>query len=98
MWHCGEGTYCVQMICGDMRSWVLLIYAACNPSEHRSLIWFTIWSSVMHALIMALHLPGQSIFDAHETGHLLGDVPAFLLVALVLWLLLPAKQVRVATA
>ena len=62
--------------------------AARHPSEHRSLIWFTIWSSIVHALIMA----GQSISDAHEMGHLLGDVPALLLVAVVLWLLLPSKQ------
>ena len=24
-----------------------------NPSEHRNLIWFIIWSSIVHALIMA---------------------------------------------
>jgi hypothetical protein len=95
VWHAGEGKYYLQMICGIYAVLgAFLINAARNPSEHRSLIWFTIWSSVVHALIMA----NQSIFDVHEMGHLLGDVPALLLVALVLWLLLPSKQARVVTA
>src|SRR5262249_48102493 len=40
---------------------------------------FTVWSSVVHAGIMAV----QSMPAAHS-GHLLGDVPALLLVAIVL--------------
>lgn len=31
----------------------------------------------------------QAIFDASEHAYLLGDVPALLLVALVLWILMP---------
>src|SRR5262245_44630752 len=95
VWHGGEGKYYPQMICGIYA--VLggfLINAARNPSENRSLIWFTICSSIVHALIMA----GQSISDAHEMGHLLGDVPALLLVALVRWLLFASKPVGVVTA
>ena len=42
------------------------------PSEHLSLISFTIWSSIVHAGIMAV----QATHDGHETGHLVGDVPA----------------------
>ena len=91
VWHGGQGKYYLQMICGIYAVLgVFLINAARDPSEHRSLIWFTIWSSVAHALIMA----GQSLSDAHEMGHLLGDVPALLLVAVVLWFLLPSKQAR----
>jgi hypothetical protein len=83
------------MICGIYAVLgAFLINAACNPSEHRSLIWFTIWSSLVHALVMV----NQSNFDVHEMGHLLSDVPALLLVALVLWLLLPSRQARVVTA
>ena len=93
MWHGGQGQYYLQMICGIYAVLgVFLINAARNPSEHRSLIWFAIWSSIVHALIMA----AQSISDVHETGHLLGDVPALLLVAVVLWLLLPSQPARVA--
>jgi len=40
-------------------------------------------------------MANQSILDTHEMGHLLGDVPALALVALVL---LPSKQARVVTA
>jgi hypothetical protein len=94
-WHGGEGHYYLQMICGVYAVLgAFLIAAAREPSEHRSLISFTVWSSVVHAGIMA----AQSISDGHETGHLIGDVPALLLVAAVLWFLSPAKQrVSVAT-
>lgn len=84
VWHGGEGRYYLQMICGFYAVLgVFLIKAARNPAEHRSLISFAIWSSIVHAAIMA----AQSIYDDHERGHLIGDVPALLIVALVLWLL-----------
>ena len=89
LWHGGEGRYYLQMICGVYA--VLggfLIAAARDPSQHRSLIAFTIWSSIVHAGIMAV----QAIMDGHEAGHLVGDVPALLLVAAVLWLLSPATR------
>ena len=89
VWHGGQGQYYLQMIAGLYAVLgAFLIAAAQNPPEHRSLISFTIWSSVVHAAIMAT----QAISDGHELGHLLGDVPALLLVALVLWLLLPARR------
>jgi len=89
VWHGGEGKYYFQMICGVYAVLgAYLIAAARKPSEHRSLISFAIWSSVVHAGIMA----AQSIYDEHERGHLIGDVPALLLVAAVLWFLSPAKQ------
>ena len=95
VWHGGEGRYYLQMICGLYAVLgAFLIMAARNPSEHRSLILFTIWSSIVHALIMAV----QSFSDAHEMGHLVGDVPALLLVAVVLWFLLPSRQPRTMAA
>jgi hypothetical protein len=94
-WHSGHGQYYLQMICGVYAVLgAFLIAAARNPSEHRSLISFTVWSSVVHAGIMA----AQAIYDGHETGHLVGDVPALLLVAGVLWYLSPEKQLRAVTA
>lgn len=88
VWHGGEGVYYFQMIVGVYAVLgVFLIVAAKNPVEHRSLISFTVWSSVVHALIMA----GQAIGDPNETGHLVGDVPALLLVAAVLAYLGPRK-------
>ena len=93
-WHSGHGQYYFQMICGIYAVLgAYLIAAARNPSEHRSLISFTVWSSVVHAGIMAL----QATLDGHERSHLIGDVPALLLVAAVLWYLSPERQVRVAS-
>ena len=59
---------------------VFLIRASRDPLGNRSLIWFTVWSSVVHAVIMTL----QGFADPAERGHLVGDVPALLLVAALL--------------
>ena len=49
-WHGGHGQYYLQMICGIYAVLgIYLITAARNPVENRSLISFTIWSSVVHA-------------------------------------------------
>ena len=75
-----------QMIMGVYATLgVFLIIAAKDPLAHRSLINFTIWSSAVHALIML----AQALVDKAETTHLLGDVPALILVAIVLWVLMP---------
>ena len=89
VWHGGGGEDYLQMICGlYVVLGVYLIKASKNPSEHRSLISFTIWSSVVHGAIMAV----QALMDGHEIGHLLGDVPALFLVAIILWTLSPRKS------
>jgi len=91
LWHGGHGQYYLQMICGIyVVLGVFLIAAARNPSENRSLISFTIWSSIVHAAIMAT----QAVYDGAETGHLVGDVPALLLIAGVLWYLSPGMERR----
>jgi hypothetical protein len=82
VWHDGMGTYYLQMIAGIYAVLgIFLIIAANNPEAHRSLISFTIWSSAVHAAIMA----AQALGDKHERGHLMGDVPALAFVAVVLW-------------
>ncbi len=91
VWHGGHGQYYLQMICGVYAVLgIFLIAAGRDPYSNRSLISFTIWSSVVHAGIMA----AQAISDRNETGHLTGDVPALILVAGVLWFLSPASQQR----
>ncbi|MGA3236846.1 MAG: DUF6632 domain-containing protein [Bryobacteraceae bacterium] len=91
VWHGGHGQYYLQMICGVYAVLgIFLVAAARDPYRNRSLISFTIWSSLVHAGIMA----AQAIYDGHELGHLTGDVPALLLVAAVLWFLSPASQQR----
>jgi hypothetical protein len=94
-WHSGHGQYYLQMICGVYAVLgAYLIAAARNPSEHRSLISFTVWSSIVHAGIMVV----QATHDEHEIGHLVGDVPALLLVAAVLWYFSSQRQLRVVSA
>lgn len=88
-WHGGGGAYYLQMIVGVyFVLGIFLIRAANDPAEHTSLVWFTVWSSLVHGLIMG----SQAITDPNETGHLVGDVPAILVVAAVLGLLAPRKQ------
>jgi uncharacterized protein DUF6632 len=57
-----------------------LIWGSRDPLANRSLIWFTVWSSVVHALVMA----ASAVSDPAEAGHLVGDVPALLVVAVAL--------------
>lgn len=67
---------------------VFMILAARDPLKHVSLIWFVAVSSAVHAAIMAV----QSFDDPMHRGHLLGDVPALLLVTLAFAVLLPRAQ------
>jgi hypothetical protein len=64
---------------------IFLILAARDPLKHLSLIWFAVWSSIVHAGIMAV----QSFDDMHNMGHLYGDVLALFLMAAVLAVLTP---------
>ncbi len=85
-WHgAGQDNY-LQMILGVYATLgVFLIIASRNPLEHLSLIWFTVWSSIVHGGIMAV----QSITNTHHIGHLWGDVLALFVVAAVLAMLTP---------
>jgi hypothetical protein len=86
-WTWGQGhSHYLMMIIGIYATLgVFLLIASQNPDEHRSLIWFTVWSSVVHGAIMGV----QSFSDAAERGHLLGDVPALFLIAIILGVLMP---------
>ena len=87
-WHTGHSDY-LQMIIGIYATLgVFLILAARRPLEHLSLIWFTVWSSVVHGGIMAV----QSLVATENHGHLFGDVPALFLVAAVLAVLTPRAR------
>jgi len=85
-WHMGGPSMYLQMILGIYATLgVFLLLAARNPLKNLSLIWFTVWSSVVHGGIMA----AQSLIYPEHRGHLYGDVPALLLIAIVLALLTP---------
>jgi hypothetical protein len=84
-----------QMIVGIYATLgVFLLWAARAPAAHRSLIWFTVWSSVVHGGIMLV----QALVDPTEHGHLPGDVAALFLVAAVLGYLTPRGVVAVGRA
>ena len=86
-WTPGQREY-EQMIIGIYATLgVFLIWASREPEAHLSLIWFAVWSSVVHGGIMAM----QAIVDQSERGHLLGDVPALFIVAIVLGVLTPRR-------
>ena len=72
---------------------VFVLNAARNPAANLSLIWFTVVSSVVHSAIMAV----QSFSDDHM-GHLWGDVPALLLVAVVLSVLVLSSGLKQSAA
>ena len=73
---------------------VFLIRAAKDPAANASLIWFTVWSSIVHAAIMTW----ESMRTPMHKGHLMGDVPALLLVAVVLGYLMINSGERAAKA
>ena len=82
-WHMGapyESDYFMMIVGVYATLGAFLIRAARDPAANLSLIWFTVWSSVVHAAIMAV----QSVQMSEHMGHLLGDVPALLLIAAVL--------------
>ncbi len=88
-WHAEGQSLYLQMIIGIYATLgVFLILAAKNPLEHLSLLWFAVWSSVVHGGIMAI----QSFVFPQHIGHLLGDVPVLLIAAVVFAVLIPRKK------
>lgn len=84
-WNTGQSEY-LQMILGIYATLgVFLVIASRNPLAHQSLIWFTVWSSIVHAGIMA----AQSVANTQYMGHLWGDVLALFVVAIVLAVFTP---------
>ncbi|MDZ4274075.1 MAG: DUF6632 domain-containing protein [Erythrobacter sp.] len=90
-WHDGPpmaSNYFMMIVGVYATLGVFMILAARDPLKHVSLIWFVAVSSAVHAVIMAV----QSLDDPMHRGHLLGDVPALLLVTLAFAVLLPRAQ------
>lgn len=90
--HTGQSLY-LQMILGIYATLgIFLVLAARDPLAHRSLIWFTVCSSLVHAGIMTV----QALAYPEHHGHLYGDVPALLIVAALLALMMPRRQLAIA--
>ena len=87
-WHAEGRSEYLEMILGIYATLgVFLLMASRNPMAHQSLIWFTVWSSLVHGAIMAI----QSLTNVRHLGHLWGDVLALLVVAAVLAALMPRR-------
>ncbi|HVP63791.1 MAG TPA: DUF6632 domain-containing protein [candidate division Zixibacteria bacterium] len=89
VWHTGHYSHYLMMILGLYATLgVFLMIASRNPLAHLSLIWFTVWSSIVHGGIMAV----QAWVDPAQRGHLVGDVPVLFVVAAVLGYLTPRGE------
>jgi len=85
-WHASGQSMYLQMILGVYATLgVFLLMAARDPLANLSLIWFAVWSSLVHGGIMAV----QAFVYPEHRGHLLGDVPVLLIAAVVVALLTP---------
>jgi len=87
-WGHGHPHYLMMIIGVYATLGVFLIIASSDPAANTSLIWFTIWSSVVHAAITGV----QSVNDPMEQDHLIADVPALVIVAIVLAVLMPRMK------
>jgi hypothetical protein len=84
-WSPNQAQY-EQMILGVYTTLgIFLLIASRNPLRNLSLIWFTVFSSIVHAGIMA----AQALSMPSEHAHLFGDVPALFIVAALLAFLTP---------
>jgi Family of unknown function (DUF6632) len=88
-WGHGHSHYLMMIIGVYATLGAFLLIASRNPEAHKSIIWFTVWSSVAHGAIMGI----QAFADPAERGHLTGDVPALFLVAIALAVLMPRTGV-----
>ena len=88
VWHAGYSPYAMMLVGIYATLGVFLIRAARDPLGNLSLIWFTVWSSLVHGGIMT----AQALASVEHRGHLLGDVPALFFAAAVLAVLAPRGQ------
>lgn len=85
-WHEGGRSEYLEMILGIYAVLgVFLMIASRDPVAHKSLIWFTVWSCIVHGGVMGI----QAVANAKHIGHLYGDVAALIAVAVVLAILTP---------
>jgi hypothetical protein len=89
-WHTGGRSDYLEMIFGIYATLgVFLMIASRDPMAHKSLIWFTVWSSFVHGGVMAI----QSVADLRHIRHLWGDVLALIVMGVVLASLMPRRTI-----
>jgi hypothetical protein len=87
-WHSGQPEYEQMIAVVYATLGIFLIRASRDPFGHLSLIWFTVWSSLAHAAVMAVH----AVMDPNAWTHLIGDIPALLIVVVVFAVLTPRRN------
>ncbi len=80
MWEPRQPEYEQMIIATFAVLGIFLLLASKAPAEHRSLIAFAAWSSLVHGLVMLV----QALRDPVERANLYGDIPALIIVAVVL--------------
>ncbi|PYP75397.1 MAG: hypothetical protein DMD35_21390 [Gemmatimonadetes bacterium] len=96
-WSWGDASHSHYPLMVDAVYFVLgvfLVVASRDPLRHRSLLWFAVWSSAAHAAMMAL----QAATDSAEHSHWVGDIPALLIVSVLLAVLLRREEQAVREA
>ncbi len=88
MWEPRQAEYEQMILITFAVLGVFLLKASRNPSEHLSLIAFAAWSSLAHGLLMAY----QAFNDPAESANLMGDVPALVLIGIVLLVLMKRDE------
>ncbi len=76
-----------MMFCLYVTLGVFVLLAVRNPSEHRSLIGFTAWSSLVHAVVMGY----QAMAGMVMRGELIGS-GVLAVIGVLLVVLAPRKQ------
>jgi hypothetical protein len=94
-WHTEGPSLYLQMIIGIYATLgIFFIIAAKDPFENLSLMWFGVWSSIVHGGIMGI----QALVYLEHRGHLFGDVPVLLITAAVFAWLIPKRKRQITTS
>lgn len=80
MWEPRQAEYEQMILLTFAVLGIFLLLASREPRAHRSLISFAGWSCLAHGLLMLV----QAVGDPTERVNLLGDVPALVIVGVVL--------------
>jgi hypothetical protein len=91
-WQINQGE---QMLLGVyVTLGIFLLIASRNPLQHRSVIWFAVWSSVAHAAVMIV----QSFTIPADRPDLLRGSGVLLIIAILLGVLMPRGAAAEPTA
>ena len=88
MWEPRQAEYEQMILITFAVLGLFLLKASRNPAEHGSLIAFAAWSSIAHGALMAY----QALNDPAESANLIGDVPALILIGIVLLVLMQRDE------